>query len=187
MLYTKHTWRKFKFDRAGFTKTLNRTMGQILRQGARVWLDTILNTVKSSNPDGYTSSTGFPIETGEALASLIPLAQYLHVALSVTPAPGFKSAVSQGISEGKFKIIDDNMSTWRYSFMWDSEVYHFFLNDLFSIKTVVLSPWMGVAAADEAMREYMHDELKRRLPKMYKYIYERDSVSGSFSLTEIID
>lgn len=157
MLHTRTRIPKLTFDRAGYTKTLNRTMGQIIRQGARLWLETVAPLV--------------PIQTGMARASLIPLADYLHVSLEVDPLQGFKSRVELGIDAGQgFVLIDDNMSTWRYSFAWKTEVLHYLLNDVYGTPTVISSPWNSVEHGDEVMWDYLYNEIPRRLPKMAKFI-----------------
>ncbi len=157
-------------------------MGQIIRQGARVWLETVLNTAQSSKADGGHTVDGhsFPVETGEAAASLLPLAEYLGVSIGISPDPKAQNLIGQGIGEGQqFQLIDNNLGTWRYSFAWSTEVYHFFLNDLFPMRTVIQSPWQSIETADRAMYEYCRDEIKRRLPKFSSYIY---SVEGARSI-----
>lgn len=138
------------------TKTLDRVMGQIIREAAREWLRAILTSVNGS----------FPVLTGAAKSTLKPLGRFLRVAVPVTPQPDKNGRWrgdrrSLGEASSSFEIIDRN---FEYSFTWSTDLLHYYLNEFFDIATVSSSPWHSLEAGERAFLDYVDKALATRVP-----------------------
>lgn len=165
MLKVVGSLRKVEFDGDKFTKALDREMSIILRGAIKVWLDTVVRTIKSAP---YTVGDSFPIQTGQAKATLQPIARYVRKALPISPAPGRPNLISQGLSKTSFDVSDDKSSPgkFEYHFEWETHVTHMLLNEFNHIARVTSStPWKATVAGHKAATAYIRGEVRRRLKK----------------------
>lgn len=135
-----------------YTKTLDRIMGQIIREAAREWLRAILVSVPSRG--------GFPVETGAAKSTLQPLGRFLRVAVPINPTKRANDHEHRW-GAGQFEITSKN---FEYEFRWSTDLLHYYLNEFFSISTVASSPWNTLEAGEAAFLTYVEDAIERRLP-----------------------
>ena len=163
---------KLKYD-GNFTKTLDRVVGQVLRQAIRAWLKAVLNSINSR--DAYTLGDSFPIKTGEAKGSLMPLGRALRVAMSVNPKPGEENKVLEGESQGKFYIRDDKSHplSFKYRFNFSTGVVHFQTNEKIgrNNKRGSKTPWKSLEAGDKAFHNWINSHLQKRINSTLKTDY----------------
>lgn len=167
-----------EFDQVKFTKTLDRTLGQIIREAAREWLREML-------------SLGIPVETGMAKATLVPLGRFLNnvggLQINPTRKPyyskleGSIQSVENGMSEGAqdFHIRDDHSDplSFVYEFEWSTTILHYWLAEFYNGKAIVGEG--AVKIAEYKMRKYIASSVKKRLPTLAKYIRKRSSFDRS--------
>lgn len=134
-------------DVARYTKTLDRVMGQIIREAAREWLRAVIVNV--------------PVETGSAKSTLQPLGRLLRrVAVPINPTKS-ASDYEHRWGASDFNIFDKN---FEYSFEWSSDLLHYYLNEFFPIATVASAPWHSLDAGEQAFLSYVDWALQNRLP-----------------------
>lgn len=157
-----------QFDKLSYTKTLDRVLGQIIREAAREWLRAWL-------------SLGVPVETGMAKSSLLPLGRYLKNVggLGFTPTRkpyknssevgGFVSPEA-GEAYSQFVIMDDKTSPkeFLYWFEWSTEVLHYYFNERYRGDSP--SGQEALDYAEEAFTEYINEAIARRLPNAAEFI-----------------
>lgn len=152
------------FDEVSFTRTLDRVLGQIIREAARHWLRAVLRSVPERG--------GFPVLTGAAKSTLVPLGRVLRVAVPVNPEPraGRNNIVdrrSEGESSQSFTLESKN---FEYSFEWSNDILHYFLNETFPMLQVQYTPWESLERGNEAFVAFLDEAIARRLPKVADYI-----------------
>ncbi len=158
-------------DGKKFTKTLDRVMGQIIREAAREWLKAVLESVPSRG--------GFPVLTGAAKSTLVPLGRFLRVAVPVNPTvPAEKRRTAEGEASQQFRIIDDknNGGSFTYSFEWSTTLLHYFINEFYGY--IPYAPWNTVEKGEDAFREYVENALNTRLPNVADYIVISQAPGG---------
>lgn len=152
------------FDSVNYTKTLDRVLGQIIREAAREWLRAVITSVPARG--------GFPVLTGEAKATLAPLGRFLRVAVPISPTfdgrHKFQDKRAEGEAQSQFKLESKN---YNYSFEWSNEVAHYYINEFFAlIPSAQPDGWHTLEAGERAMLIYVNDALERRLPNIAQYI-----------------
>ncbi len=154
------------FDEVDYTKTLDRIMGQIIREAARQWLRTVLISVPARG--------GFPVLTGAAKSTLAPLGRILRVAVPVKPVARDGRRViidrrEEGESSQEFEIEDK----WPdYTFRWSTDLLHYYINEFYGV--IPHAPWGSVEYGERAFLAYTEEALNRRLPNVADYIRFED-------------
>ncbi len=166
------------FDEKLVIRTLDRVMGQIIREAAREWLRAVL---KSINGD-------FPVLTGAAKSTLVPLGRFLKQVpgLSVTPVDDgrhpFRDRRAEGEASQEFNITQvpregRSNSDGIYEFHWSNDIYHYYVNEFRDI--IKSAPWHTLEAGEQAFLAYVEEALERRLPDVADFIYFRiESTDG---------
>lgn len=183
MLFASNKLKKITFDVGGFTKTLDMRMGEVVREAARQWLRAVITSVPSAR-DG-----DFPVYTGMAKASLIPLGRFLRVAVPVHPIKQYKDKnMTKGIAAGRAPrggwVRDDHTHpmTFVYSFKWQSAVDHYETNELTDngwANLIAHRPWNTLEAGNAAFRNHVREAIHRKLPKIKNYLNVVESKRGS--------
>lgn len=163
-----------RFDEKKYLRDAERITTKIVKEAAREWLIAVLNTIKNAP---FTDGDSFPIKTGEAKGSLLPLAAILNqsqvrVNVPVTPAPGFENRISVGRSKGHVKLGKTG-ARMIFNFSFDSDVLHFELNEFFDMgygPDASITPWNVRLAGAAAFREHIQNHLVERLPRMKRYV-----------------
>lgn len=152
-----------ELDARKYTKTLDRALGQIIRNAAREWLRAVLKSVPARG--------GFPVLTGAAKSTLVPLGRFLRVAVPVNPVKGDRRRL--GESSQEFRIIDDknNSGSFVYEFEWSTDLLHYYINEFFGY--IPFAPWNTVEAGEKAFLAYVEDALNNKLPNVADYISVR--------------
>lgn len=162
-------------DAERYTKTLDKIMGQMIREAAREWLRGVLKAVPSRG--------GFPVITGAARSTLVPLGRFLkQVPITVTPV-GKWDRRDLGERMQKFEIKDDRSSpmSFLYKFEWSSDLWWYYINEyntsLSSVpkgvnpNPVASAPWQTLDAGQRAFERYVAIALDKRLPRLADYIF----------------
>ncbi len=155
-----------KIDTRGFTKTFNEALDTQLRQAARAWLKEVIIHV--------------PIWLGTSRGSLIPLGQFLRVAIPITPNPkahpraglGPTAGTAQGFFE--FKHLEKGVT-----FTFRTEVFHFIQNELYPHDPEVFhlieqTPWKSFRYGRQAFDKYLQENLKNKIPKIKDFVIRED-------------
>ncbi len=188
---------KIRFRYEDFTKAQNKVLGTIIRQGARLWLKTLLTGIRNAP---YSMGDSFPIWSGMAKGSLQPLGRYLHMSVPVAPRPPYYSTsvskktyrtvrhlrrppnnVAEGNTKQAFEIRDDaNLSgTLRFSFNFENLVEYFGINDLEANGKFPSTPWAILNEANDVMVAFVNSEIETRLPKLTDYLdFEAETTHG---------
>lgn len=162
MIEVQHGFRIMKFNGRRYLKTLDRRLGVIIRQAAREWLRAVLKSVPARG--------GFPVVTGAAKSTLVPLGRVLRVAVPVRPV-GRKDRREEGENSSKFKIVDDSVGgnkKYVYSFEWSTDLLHYYINEFYGY--IPHAPWNTTEAGEEAFVAYVEDALNRELPDISDHI-----------------
>jgi hypothetical protein len=152
------------FDKVSYTKTLDRVLGQIIREAARQWLKAVLTSVPERG--------GFPVLTGAAKSTLVPLGRVLRVAVPVRPVPAKGRNVvvdrrADGIQSQQFTLTSKN---FEYEFSWSTDLLHYYLNETFPMLQVKYTPWESVKQGNAAFITFLEAAIQRRLPNVADYI-----------------
>lgn len=152
-----------KLNKEKYLKTVNEQLDIAIRNAARAWLRAVLTRV--------------PVYTGEARGSLVPLGQFLKVAVDTTPNPnarahGHKSGRAEGEAQGHFQF--EHLKT-LIRFVFETDVLHYILNEKFNMNppihlTHLPRPWDSMTVGKEAFFEYLRTDLPKRLPSLGNYI-----------------
>jgi hypothetical protein len=168
LLSAKRAFDLYKFDAEGLSKTLEKRLGQILRQSAREWLRTMIVYV--------------PVETGMAKSALAPLGAFLRVAVPIEPIRkpyikrkpptygGKPISMPQGRYRSKFTIIDDKTApgTYQYVFEWSTTVLHYYLAHYY--KGYGLPGEFAIHEANMAFWTHFETQIVRAMPDIQKFI-----------------
>lgn len=146
------------YDRQKYTKKLDKELGIIIRHAARGWLRAVLMSVPSRG--------GFPVLTGAAKSSLVPLGRFLRVAVPVVPTVGVRDGRyrgdrrSEGEASASFKIT----TKWGdgYSFEWSTNLLHYYINEFYGV--IPDAPWNTVEKGEQAFLSYIDWAIENRLP-----------------------
>lgn len=164
---------RVKLNDKTYLRDTKRAIQRIMKDAARVFLTTVLHHIKDA-PHTSGGDT-FPVQTGEAKASLIPLARLLNVALPISPATRGKTGklrpnrVAEGKSKGKAFIGELNRN-FIYKFDFQTAVRHFITNeDEFSPIPATATPWKAIAAGHAAAKKHIEENVDS-LPKIKSYI-----------------
>lgn len=157
---------KLDFDVKGYRKSYDDEMKIQMRQAAREWLRAVYPHV--------------PVYTGMARSSLKPLGRLLKVAIPITQSkngrkrerPGYSR--SDGEAQGVFSFGDNENGVYTFSF--DTQVLHYYLNDTFDTKGAGMfnlinkTPWESAEYGEKAFRTYVEKVMPGRLPRIADHI-----------------
>jgi hypothetical protein len=147
-----------KFDDEQFIRDMEDALKIILEESAREWLRAVVHKV--------------PIWSGEAVASLLPLAGYLDEEIEIHPvldAP--EGGIERGIKQSRYKF---EFTGGKMSFIFDELVPHYLINDfnrgLGQPPLIHPTPWRSLEAGREAFNRHFKQTIKDAFPKrMSKY------------------
>lgn len=127
---------KLKLNTKAISKTLHEYYSRTIREAARTWLRAVL------------ASGRIPVWSGQALATLRPMARQLRVAMQpIKPLEGVKSRVAQGESKGIFTIEYESLG--RYLFKYRTTVPYFHRNETTFVKNLTHpTPWHALRQGD---------------------------------------
>ena len=157
---------RMNFDVTGYKKTYDEAMKVQIRQAARAWLRAVIPKV--------------PVYTGMARGSLVPLGRFLRVAIPIRMNPNAVKRVRPGYSQqagealGAFTFGDNQNGV--YTFSYNTQVLHFYLNDTFDTKGAGMvnliheTPWNATAAGEQAFKDYINNILPDRLPRIIDFV-----------------
>jgi hypothetical protein len=146
------------------SRTVDERIQQRMRQSGRIFLKEVIPLI--------------PVWTGEAIGSLKPIAEALHVALPIvksypdSPMGGVEKGRAQSIGEGGIQ-----KEGYRYVLNFGSRVAHFNINDRydvsqFGIKLRQPTPWQSFDRGIAVSRNYLKNNLKRLIPKYADLTYK---------------
>lgn len=170
---------EISFDGRKLNKTIDRVMGQILREAAREWLRAILVSVPSRG--------GFPVLTGAAKSTLVPLGRFLRQVkgLDVHPTSDkkhpYQDRRAEGEASSEFQLTQvpregRSNPDGKYNFGWANDILHYYINEFYGV--IPSGPWNTLQAGEEAWNASVEEAINRRLPDIADYIYfELESTS----------
>ena len=149
----------YKFDSAGFRKSVDSAIRIALRMAAREWLRAVIPHV--------------PVYTGMARGSLQPLGNFLKVAIPISPVasrPGMGVAAGEALGSFEFSNIDG-----VYSFLYSTGVEHFITNNYYSVPLPLRNPtpWKAFEAGNAAFEAYLAENIPKRIPRVTPYIFAK--------------
>lgn len=156
-------------DLPRYHKTLDRIMGQVIREAAREWLRAVIINV--------------PVETGMAKATLIPLGRFLRNVggLGINPSrkpyfsrlEGVTQEIDAGLVKQDFEIQDDKSSplSFVYSFEWSTSVLHYWLAQYY--KGNALPGEEAIEEGAIAFQEHLVSTIVNRLPHFADFILNK--------------
>ncbi len=162
---TRIRLKSINIDSKRFTETLYKELETIMRNATRAWLRSVIEHV--------------PVYLGTSRGSLVPLGQYLRVAIPITPAahahprPGLgpEAGAAQGFFE--FKRLQK-----KIQFSFKTNVAHYIINEFTDPRPEIHlthdAPWHSFQFGREAFDRYLAENLKNRLPKIKDFIVRED-------------
>lgn len=75
--------------------------------------------------------------------------------------------INSGMSKGLYKFTRTGN---KYSFVFQSRVHHYKINEFFEIAHIADTPWSSLVMARHIFNEYLSQQLKTRLPLVGDYI-----------------
>ncbi len=168
---------KVKFSRIKLNNTLylrdtERAINKVVKEAAREFLITVLKVISGAP---HTVGDNFPIQTGEAKGSLLPLGALLNqsqqrVSIPITPAPGRPNRISIGRSKGQVKLGPTGRKL-IYVFEYSTDVLHFQINEITASSIPKsITPWYALLAGFTAFEVYINNNLFSSIPKLNKYL-----------------
>lgn len=152
-------------DKVNYTKTLNRVMGQIIRESTREGLRYIIEQV--------------PVETGDARSTLVPIAEYLNNVRGLIFAPQrdpyFNYAEQEvispaaGMARQSFDIIDDNLGEFYYEVSWSPNTVHYWTVGFY--KGQATPGWELLREFEIIVPRETGRRLRTRLPNIAEYLF----------------
>ncbi len=174
MLRNRSKFKNIHFEERGFRRDLERSIVSLMHGSMREWLRGAL----TQNDPGY-----FPVWSGMAKSSFLPLAEYLGLDFSVTPKERAPDRRSEGRAMGRqgdfLTIARNQYGAYKYQFNWETEVPHFIFLEMNPHPFVRSAPWHSMRAGNRAAQAYLDANTLRRIPQIMDYVYETDvSASG---------
>lgn len=167
---------ELSFDAEKFKASLQKSVEVNIRQAARAFIRAAIQHV--------------PIQTGMAVGSYLNIGQFLRVAVPIGPGP-HGSQMSYRHSDGTFYPYmkgPDLGATFgikpedafveeagRYTFKFESKVYHYILNE-FGFKW---GPWNSLVAGRQAAAEYAKTNFMKNMPKLKKFLIKTTITNGN--------
>ena len=173
MISVKAKFSRIKLDDTKYLRDTERAINKVIKEAAREFLITALTVVTGApNP---VQGGSFPVQTGEAAGSFLPLAQKLaqaqqSVNFSIIPAEGRPNKVSKGRAQGSVQLGPTGRRL-IYSFSFGTSVPHFqFLESNYSSRVASGTPWRAIALGYGAFLRYVNRHLTERVPKITDYL-----------------
>ncbi len=150
-----------KFNAKGYTEALDKVIQIQIRQAAREWLRAVFKEV--------------PVYSGQARASLLPLGRYLRVSIPIDPVDKatkrYPNAITTGQSQQTYEFRAEGAV---YTFSFSTQVPHYLVNEfntgLGSPPLIHPTPWNSLQAGKIAFQQYLRNNLKKKIPKISKYV-----------------
>lgn len=158
---------KIVLRKGEYTKTMDRVLGQVVREAAREWIRAWL-------------LEGIPVETGMAKATLQPISRYLKnvftEGINPTRKPyfsqleGVEQSISSGHDKTSFTVQDDKTHPlfFIYEYAWSTEVLHYFHKEFYNGSATVGEDAIKIAEA--AYIAHVEATIAHRLPKLVEYM-----------------
>lgn len=140
-------------------RDINKLMREALISGVRAWLNSILTR---GNRGGQ-----FPVLTGMAKGTLIPVGRVVRRAIPISPVG--KKAGRTPASGAAMSHAEITGAGGKFTFEWNTFVKHFELNEKFNISTVSGTPWQFVPPSNREFRKRVRSFLKARGIKFGDY------------------
>lgn len=150
--------KQIRLDKALALKTLDQELGEILVEGTRAWVRTVISVV--------------PSWTGESRGSIQPIADLVGVPVFIKVAPSAPgNRVSRGRAKGTARMIK---SKGVFQFQWNSRVLHFAFNEvananLYGLNLINPGPYESQKKGKEAFFKAVTPMLKSYRWRLYRF------------------
>jgi len=114
-----------------------------------------------------------PVWSGMARASLLPLANILHVYMPISPVIDVPNRVLEGVA---LAITDYFQKTkFGYIFKVGTNVKHYNINEQMNVNPFGFhlkhpGPWNSFDAGEAAAKKYLKENLSKNCPKVFDFI-----------------
>lgn len=163
------------FNEERYLRDTERRLAKLVKEAAREWLIAVLNAISGAP---YTVGDSFPVQTGEAKASLLPVATILNrsgygVDVPLGTAPGRENRAAQGRSQGYVKLGPSG-NRFDYVFEFRTSVLHFAWNEdnvaPSRLNIQSSTPWYAFVAGSIAFENFISANASRIVPNINEYI-----------------
>lgn len=158
------------------TRDTKKQILRVLQGGVRAWLEAVLHAPAFANAPN-TIADDFPIQTGAAKSTLVPIARYVNFALPVTPAQGRIDRRDEGERSATFDALEGGTDKNRgeYRIIWQTTLAHFLVNETTNVTDFPLrtsTPWGAISLGNKAFNKYV----KLNLPDWFakNYVFEKN-------------
>lgn len=168
MLSSASTLKKIRFDGERWKAAFRENLFELVQGAARAWLEAVVSNAAKK----------FPVQTGMAKSSLVPLGRFLGVPVSVEPTrdpydgKSPSAGEAEGQSDGFFQVHSNQYGPYAVDFMWESGVEHFELNELYNMNfgpNVLETPWEFLVDARAAFDDYLASNISNVIPNIKQY------------------
>lgn len=118
---------------------VNREAQMILKNSAKIYVLNAYRYIK--------------VDTGMSQGTLVPLARAVNINLSVSPKrtlPG--KSVGRGEEQSAYSFTQNNNV---HSFEWSTNVFQYYLNEQFPLRSNYGSPWNSLVQGSEKAKAYL--------------------------------
>jgi len=182
MLTVRTKFSRIHLNNRKYLRDTERAINKVIKEAAREFLIAVLNSI--SGADHTVEGGSFPVQTGEAAGSLLPLAAALGqaqqgVSFGITPAIDSRykdgrlrpNRISVGRSQGHVSLGPTGRKL-TYGFSFSSDVLHFYVNDIIGSNIPKsVTPWKSMAIGYKAFERYIDTHMFNRIPKLDDYFY----------------
>lgn len=169
MLVARSKLNLIRFNDRRFRQDLERAITSIIYGSMREFVRGCLTQARP----GY-----FPVWSGMAKSSLLPLAEFLEIPFSVTPKQNAPDRRAEGYAlgrQGNFLIVRRNQyGAYSYEFKWTTEVPHFEFLEFEAHPHVPSAPWYAIKAGNRLAQAYI-DSHMNRIPNINNYIIQQEN------------
>jgi len=170
------------FDGDTYLRDLDRAISKLIREAARDWLIAVLDHISGGK---HTVGDSFPIQTGEAKGSFIPLGRRLGVPIPITPAPDSRynnkrlrpNLSGRGADKSSFHVPDSAQGVGKiedtYEFTFNADVHHFDINELtkkYESSVTSTVAWKSMEAGATAFNSTL-DKGMDLMPRVNEYFF----------------
>ena len=151
MVKARITYSTLKYDKG---KAINNEIQKILRTAARVY---VLEAYKS-----------VPVDTGMARGTLVPLAHAVGANIPISPK---RSLPNKNAGAGANRSFADfRQEGSKHIFEWSTNVFHYYLNERFPLRSNYNAPWKSLKAGSLKVKQYLRStrpEIARALKRSW--------------------
>ena len=163
------------FAEQKYLRDSERRLTKLVKEAAREWLIAVLTAIDGAP---YTVGDSFPVQTGEAKGSLLPVATLLNrsgvgIDVPIGVAPGRENRISQGRGQGHVTIGPEG-GRFNFQFEFRTDVLHFAWNEdnpaPEKLNIQSSTPWYSFVAGSVAFFNFINEHIEDAVPNINNYV-----------------